>query len=208
MLWIKLLVLACLQESKILIFQVIDALKRDHPGIKMFATLSPIPGFWDRYFKLILEGEDTFFALKRNQLEKYFHEKAREGLLDRHEELIGKRASDFPTGLKSILSDPKWIEDEVYPQLLKNPLTKVTYFYITKEKNKLGRPLNSVANFHIGNGATASLENINFMANRTQRGIEDSCGLMVNYVYSKTWFQQLALGIKSKLIWKESSTYR
>lgn len=190
--------------GKMLIFQVVDAIERDHPAIKTFATLSPIPGFWDLYLKLILEMETTSFALKRDQLERCFPEKVRESLMDRQEELTGSRAPELPTCLKLILSDPQWIEDPVYPQLLKSPLTKLTHFYITKEKNIQGRPLNPVANFHIGNGATVGLKNINFAANRTQRGLEESCGMMVNYMYSKTWLQQFALDVKSKLGWKGS----
>jgi malonyl-CoA decarboxylase len=41
--------LAGLGLGKILIFEVVEAIRRDNPTIKTFATLSPIPGFWSRY---------------------------------------------------------------------------------------------------------------------------------------------------------------
>ncbi len=122
--------------------------------------------------------------------------------MHRYEVLTGSKAFNFATCLKAILSNPQWIEDPVYLKLLKRPLMKVAFFYITKEKNKQGRPLNPVANFHLGNGAIVSLKNFNFAANQTQRGLEESCGMMVNYVYSKTWLQQIALTIQSLLPWK------
>lgn len=194
--------LAGLGLGKVLIFQVVDALKRDHPGIKTFSTLSPIPGFWERYLKRILQGGDPLFALKRDQVEGYFSEKARQGLLERYEEVNGEKAPDLSTNLMAILSDPKWIEDPVYSRWLEKPLTEVTHFYVTQEKNRQGKPLNPVANFHMGNGATVSLRNVNFAANRSDRGLKESCGMMVNYVYSKTWLQQIGRTMQSLLPWK------
>jgi len=85
---------------------------------------------------------------------------------------------------------------------LKKPLTEITYFYVAQEKDAQGKPLNPVANFHMGNGATVSLRNINFAANRLRRGLEESCGMMVNYVYSVTWLQQIGRTMQSLLPWK------
>ena len=39
--------LAGLGLGKVFIFQVVEALKRDHPDIKTYATLSSYPGFWE-----------------------------------------------------------------------------------------------------------------------------------------------------------------
>jgi malonyl-CoA decarboxylase len=59
-----------------------------------------------------------------------------------------------------------------------------------------------VANFHLGNGATVSPNNINFGANRSAKGLDESCGLMVNYIYSQTWLHQIGRTVKSLLPWK------
>jgi malonyl-CoA decarboxylase len=52
--------------------------------------------------------------------------------------------------------------------------------YLLQEK-KRGKALDSVANFHLQNGAM--VERINWMADRSEKGIRQSGGIMVNYVY-------------------------
>lgn len=194
--------LAGLGLGRVLIFQVVDALKQDNPDIKTFCTLSPIPGFWERYLKRILQGHDEGFALKREGLMKYFTEKARETLLWRYEEKRGGAPESFHQALLEILSDPQWIDDEVYSEVLEKPLTEIAYFYITQEKNPKGGPLNPVANFHLSNGATVKRRNVNFGANRSKRGLQESCGLMVNYIYSRSWLQGFGSTVQSLLPWK------
>jgi malonyl-CoA decarboxylase len=53
--------------------------------------------------------------------------------------------------------------------------------YLLTAKGKGGRPLNSVARFHLGNGA--SLERLNAGADVSHKGIGESFGAMVNYLY-------------------------
>jgi malonyl-CoA decarboxylase len=53
-------------------------------------------------------------------------------------------------------------------------------WYLTREWTA-GQALDSVARFHLGNGAR--LERINWMADPSRRGIEQSFGVMVNYLY-------------------------
>ena len=104
--------------------------------------------------------------------------------------------------LLEILSDGHWIEDADYLRMLKKPLTEIAYFYLSQEKDRRGKPLNPVANFHLGNGATVDLKNVNFAANRFPRGVAESCGLMVNYIYSQTWLQQIGRTMKAFLPWR------
>ena len=101
-----------------------------------------------------------------------------------------------------MLRRPDWIEDKEFSGLIQRPLTDIAYFYLTQEKNKLGRPLNPVANFHLGNGAAVSPNNINFGANRSAKGLDESCGLMVNYIYSQTWLHQIGRTMKALLPWR------
>jgi hypothetical protein len=194
--------LAGLGLGKVLIFQVVDALKKGNPEVTTFSTLSPIPGFWDRYLKRILKGGESPYSLKAERLEGFFSKKGRQAILARRRELSGKQEEPFPQALLEILSDPQWIEDPVYGKLLEKPLTEITFFYIAQEKDAQGRPLNPVANFHMGNGATVGMGNINFGANRFRRGMEESCGMMVNYVYSQTWLKQIGRTMQSLLPWK------
>ena len=60
--------LAGLGLGKVLIFRVTEALRERHPTLKTFSTLSPIPGFWPRYLRPILEGNDDKFKVKLNDL--------------------------------------------------------------------------------------------------------------------------------------------
>ncbi len=53
--------------------------------------------------------------------------------------------------------------------------------YLLTAKDTRGRPLDSVARFHLSNGAR--LERVQFMADRSSRGWQQSFGAMVNYQY-------------------------
>jgi len=194
--------LAGLGFGKLLIFQVVDLIRKTHPHIETFATLSPIPGFWERYLKRILQGDDERFAMKKKDVEALFPEKNRAALMKYHAEQTGTRSADVCEVMLDLFSASEWIEDTRYAQWLEKPLTELVYFYVTKEKSKRGKPLNPVANFHLGNGATVTRANINFGGNRSPRGMMESCGMMVNYVYSAPWRHQLRRTVKSLLPWK------
>jgi malonyl-CoA decarboxylase len=188
--------------GKLLIFQVVDAIRNNHPHIETFATLSPIPGFWERYLKRILQGDDQPFATKKKDVEALFPEKVRAALRTYHAEQTGTQAADVSTVLLDLLSGTTWIEDAQFAKWLEKPLIELAYAHVGKERGKQGKPLNPVANFHISNGATVSRANVNFGANRSPRGLAESCGLMVNYIYSDTWRHQIRRTVKSLLPWK------
>ena len=188
--------------GKVLIFQVVETLEKSDPGIRTFSTLSPIPGFWERYLKPILTGKDLSFQMNQDRLLEFFPEKTRQTFLETHQVKSGKKTADLGAALLEILSDGRWIEDADYLRILKKPLTEIAYFYLSQEKDRRGKPLNPVANFHLGNGATVSLKNVNFAANCFPRGLTESCGLMVNYIYSQTWLQQIGRTMKAFLPWR------
>jgi malonyl-CoA decarboxylase len=54
--------------------------------------------------------------------------------------------------------------------------------YFLKAKNPGGRPLDPVARFHLGNGAR--LERLNVLGDVSPKGLKQSHGLMVNYLYA------------------------
>lgn len=188
--------------GKLLIFQVVDLIRKTHPQIETFATLSPIPGFWERYLKRILQGDDQPFTMKKKNVEALFPGKVRAALLKYHAEKSGTPATDVSAVLLNLLSGTAWIEDARYVQWLEKPLVELAYCHVAQEKGKQGKPLNPVANFHLGNGATVARANVSFGANRSPRGLAESCGLMVNYVYSDTWRHQIRRTVKSLLPWK------
>jgi hypothetical protein len=182
--------------GKILIFQVVEAIKRNRPEVQTFATLSPVPGLLNRYLKPILAGSDATFKMKRAQMLRLFSESARRKVLARAGE------EDFSAGLAKVLSDPGWLEDRALAKELAAPLTRIAFFHLTQEKDAGGKPLNPVAGFHLGNGARLGAKNVYFGANRTERGVLDSCGIMVSYVYSSTWLHELRRSVSSMLPWQ------
>src|SRR3954451_19120322 len=50
-----------------------------------------------------------------------------------------------------------------------------------RAESPAGRPLDAVARFHLGNGAR--LERLNFLGDTSAKGLKQSRGLMVNYLY-------------------------
>lgn len=177
--------------GKELIFQVARELRASDPAISTFATLSPLPRFWKRYLRPILSGERTPGTLNREEIASMLPEKS---MIALHAHLASRGGS--PSGdpgalMLEILDDPTWIEDPVYRKHLRKPLVEIAFRYLAKERDSHGRPLCPVANFHLSNGASVRRRTIRFAANRSERGLKESCGLMVNYLYSEHWFQAL-----------------
>ncbi|XP_022651704.1 malonyl-CoA decarboxylase, mitochondrial-like [Varroa destructor] len=73
-----------------------------------------------------------------------------------------------------------WYKNDVLQDRLRKPLMKLCAQYLYQEKHR-GLALNGVANFHLKNGAV--LWRINWLADTSQRGLMNSCSLMVNYRY-------------------------
>lgn len=60
-------------------------------------------------------------------------------------------------------------------------LAAIAARYLVEARSAAGAPADPVAHFHLGNGAR--LENIHPGGNLSARGLEDSYGVMVNYLY-------------------------
>jgi len=190
--------LSGLGMGKMLIGQVLDYLKKDQEQIRTFATLSPLPGFWENYLRPILEGNEHPFTLKRRDLPAYFSKKEMARIMARGEpeEAAKDDGERLSRSLLSILSGEEWVEDDLLRESLRRPLVKIAYHYITRERDARGRPLNPVANFHLGNGAIISQKDVNFLGNPSSRGLKESCGIMVNYIYSPSWLGQVRRSIR------------
>ncbi|MFH1134890.1 MAG: malonyl-CoA decarboxylase family protein [Pseudomonadota bacterium] len=171
--------------GKVLIFQVVAFLKRDTPEIKNFCTLSPLPGFWRRYLKPLLEKKTSNFKLSRQNLEKFFDRRSRTLLEKMYLEMGGSTGRELSDILLGVFSSREWAKNRALVNSLAKPLAKLGHYYLVEEKDLMGRPLDPVANFHLGNGATLSPADVNFGANWSAMGLERSLSLMVNYVYSQ-----------------------
>jgi malonyl-CoA decarboxylase len=112
-----------------LIKRVVETLKAELPKLKVFATLSPIPGF-------------------------------RAWLAKTDAELI--------------------VQADIDVESAKEALTRRAAQYLAQEL-KDGQPIDAVAKFHLGNGSR--VERINWAADPSAKGMKQSYGLMVNYLY-------------------------
>ena len=74
-----------------------------------------------------------------------------------------------------------FLEDIDSAKQLEKPIKKLCAHYLVNEKANDGMVLNPVARFHLGNGAR--LERINWMGDKSDNGMMQSMGLMVNYLY-------------------------
>jgi hypothetical protein len=192
--------LAGLGLGQVLILRVTEALRSRHPSLRTFATLSPIPGFWGRYLRPILEGRDDKFRLNRADVAKAFSDKAK-AVVRRRAGGSGGDRKDFAEALLAVLSRPDWLDDHALAAALRKPMVDMAFGYIAREKDARGKPLNPVAGFHLGNGAAVARTNVNFAANRSPRGMAESCGLMVNYVYSQKALAPIGRAVRSLLPW-------
>jgi malonyl-CoA decarboxylase len=66
--------------------------------------------------------------------------------------------------------------------LLPHLLPRLCAHYLLNAKSR-NKPLDAVARFHLGNGAR--LERLNWLADTSANGLQQSAGIMVNYVYDK-----------------------
>ena len=71
-----------------------------------------------------------------------------------------------------------WWNDPAQSEKLRAPLLRLCARYLTRQPSIRIDP---VARFHLGNGAR--LERINWLGNSAPRGIQESFGIMVNYLY-------------------------
>jgi malonyl-CoA decarboxylase len=75
-----------------------------------------------------------------------------------------------------------WWQDRAVSDALRQPLMRQCAKYLTDRSGPKG-PSDRVARFHLGNGAR--LERINWLGDVAPRGIRESYGIMVNYLYDR-----------------------
>jgi malonyl-CoA decarboxylase len=78
------------------------------------------------------------------------------------------------------LDDPRWTQDESLEAELERHLAPLCAYYLLRAKQG-HEPLDSVARFHLKNGAR--LERINWLGDTSAAGLQRSAGFSANYVY-------------------------
>src|SRR5712691_7477040 len=74
-----------------------------------------------------------------------------------------------------------WWQIPATREPVREPLTRAAAWYFLHARTKTGTPVDPVARFHLGNGAR--LEQLDWLADTSSKGLSQSHGLMVNYLY-------------------------
>ena len=143
-----------------LIKHVVETLAAEFPRLRTFATLSPIPGFraW--------LGKNAGAMLER--------------LDDKRRAELGRAAGAEPLQATHLLA----AADKALELDARSPVRQMVLecaaYYLGRELLD-GKPVDAVARFHLGNGAR--VERLNWAGDPSSKGMKQSYGLMVNYLY-------------------------
>tara|TARA_B100000029_G_scaffold487011_3_gene542010 strand:- start:8952 stop:10376 length:1425 start_codon:yes stop_codon:yes gene_type:complete len=147
-----------------LIKKVVDHLSHELPNLKTFATLSPIPGF-SKWLDIKLQSNDVVISTQNKKALS---------------ELSSSKIDQL--SLKNLLDSPLWYQDNSKTEIAEPILIKLAAKYLIEERQKSSdNALDGVEHFHLSNGAR--VERINWLADISPKGIKQSAGMMVNYLY-------------------------
>ena len=160
-----------------LIKRVVETLKVEFPKVRVFATLSPIPGLrsW-----LVKNAQAMLNKLPEKDRAALGHAIGTDPI----------SASIFLAALESplVLSEKS---------VVRRTLLRFAAHYLGQALLE-AKPLDPVARFHLGNGAR--VERLNWAGDPSPKGIKQSYGLMVNYLYDlKRLDKHLALLAQGKV---------
>jgi malonyl-CoA decarboxylase len=154
--------LAGISLGNFLIKTVVQELSTEFENLKHFATLSPVPNFKKWLGPKMAAGEENLLLPKEIAAIKE-HYSCDNAALQMGEILAGD-----------------WYRDNGTAETVKAILARLCALYLLDER-KGDRALDPVANFHLSNGAR--LERINWLADLSEKGMNRSYGIMVNYYY-------------------------
>lgn len=143
-----------------LIKRVAETLQKELPSLRSFCTLSPVPAFMD----WVCSGAPLTA------------QNVRPAWRARHQasvDLLGLRPALWNERVTSGWRPDTCSEDE------RAALQSLCTLYLLAQSTQPGG--NPVAKFHLGNGAR--LHRVNWAADLSRKGIKQSAGLMVNYLY-------------------------
>jgi malonyl-CoA decarboxylase len=92
---------------------------------------------------------------------------------------LGER---IPVDVREQLAVAGWHRKPAAASALREPVLRLAARYLVAAKRNDGAPRDPVARFHLANGAL--VERLDWLADPTARGLEQSFGVMVNYRYA------------------------
>ena len=142
-----------------LVKQVVELLSAEFPKLRRFCTLSPIPGFSPWLAARLREpATERSVALARS---------------------LETVAKELGGDTSQLTANPAQTLERLKP--LRDPLMALCATYLLGAGAESEKAQDPVARFHLNNGAR--LERINWQADESKRGLRDSLGMMVNYLY-------------------------
>ncbi len=154
--------LAGISFGNFLIKRVAEELSAEFRNLRVFATLSPIPGFRRWLDPRLASGEQTFTEDEGTALR------------------AAMPGEQPPAALAAILARRNWHRDPALVRTVEPALVRLAARYLLVEANGK-RARDPVAHFHLSNGAR--LERINMLGDISEKGVRESATLMVNYLY-------------------------
>jgi malonyl-CoA decarboxylase len=86
------------------------------------------------------------------------------------------------------LDNPDWWRVPQIADDVREPLLRAAAWYYVRGRNGRGLPIDAVARFHLGNGAR--LEQLDWLGDTSERALDQSYGLMVNYLYDPEYIEK------------------
>src|SRR5450830_2092583 len=143
-----------------LIKRVVETLRAGFPRLRTFATLSPIPGFRSWL------GKNAATMLST--------------LGDKERSALGRAVGFEPPTAGHFLTAAEGALALTEKSPVRLMLLQCAAHYLGQLLDE-GKPVDPVARFHLGNGAR--IERINWAGDPSLKGLKQSYGLMVNYLY-------------------------
>ena len=147
-----------------LIKRVAEQLHAEFPGLKTFVTLSPIPGFMD----WVAAGANLGQGVPEDRLKP--------AIKATRDQALATLKLDSQSWTERLSAG--WHPDQA-SEKENEALMSLASIYLGLAST--GRDGNPVAKFHLGNGA--KLHQINLAGDLSRKGLRQSAGLMVNYLY-------------------------
>jgi malonyl-CoA decarboxylase len=160
--------LAGISFGNFLIKRVVELLSSEFRNLKVFSTLSPIPGF-----RRWLDGK-----LAENDPQLLSEEET--SSLRTAAPADAPAVESGPQALAAILARRGWFRDPAMLRAAEPVLIRLAARYLLNE-SRGNRALDPVAHFHLSNGAR--IERLMALADTSEKGAKASATLMVNYLY-------------------------
>lgn len=148
-----------------LIKRVVEELANEFQKLKIFVTLSPMPGY-RQWLQKSIDHELEGLGAKRLKLLDSITGS------DRSRKNIVLQLPEGPSAQSAQEPETLGLISSIHLSLAARYLTTL---------DEVGEPIDPVARFHLGNGAR--IERINWAADPSAKGLKQAFGLMVNYVY-------------------------